>query len=242
MSVKGFIAPIAYTDHNFHEKWDALAKLRVAKPEKHYSASVFQAFLPPEAVSIGDLWRVKQDSVLTLLSQLHPNPRLKQINSDDSHAGWACLRAYNNRFAEIVFRIHAKFAFTDGELTPSQFAGYLIIDRVQEMIVAFKMHVPKTTLNFNAIWKPDKNEPGYITDIGFCPQMELRAGEQHVAQDHEFAVSITQSEAEHDLMLRFYKFQSINWVPLEEALEMAESQQKPIHVISVDGALADESC
>ena len=44
------------------------------------------------------------------------------------------------------------------------------------------------------------------------------------------------------LILRFYKSQQINWVSLEEALEMAPVQHKPIHAISIDGPLADESC
>ena len=47
--IMGFIAPIEYTQDNFHVTWDALANLRVAEPEKHHPASVFEAFLPTEA-------------------------------------------------------------------------------------------------------------------------------------------------------------------------------------------------
>ena len=47
--VKGVIAPVEYTRDNFHVTWDVLANLRVAVPEKHHPASVFQAFLPTEA-------------------------------------------------------------------------------------------------------------------------------------------------------------------------------------------------
>ena len=46
VNVKGFIAPIEYTQYDFHVEWDELANLRVAEPEKHYPASVFQSFLP----------------------------------------------------------------------------------------------------------------------------------------------------------------------------------------------------
>lgn len=240
VSIKGFIAPIEYTQYNFHVKWDELANLRVAKPEKRYAASIFRAFLPPEAVSVGEPWQIEEEGVLELLRQLHPNPQLDlHINAGDSRGLWACLRAYNDEFADIVFRIHAEFALKEGWFTPSQFAGHLIIDRPEEKVVFFQMSVPEGTLNFDVNW----NSPiGRITDIGFCPQIELRAGTQDIGQERKFMEAITQEAAERALILRFYKSQQINWVSLEEALEMAPAQQKPVHAISIDGPLADESC
>ena len=76
VSVKGFIAPIEYTQYNFHERWDALANLRVAEPEKQYPTSVFRAFLSDEAVSVGEVWQIEEEGALALLRQLHPNPHL----------------------------------------------------------------------------------------------------------------------------------------------------------------------
>ncbi len=238
VSVKGFIAPIEYTQYNFHVEWDELANLRVAEPEKRYPASVFQAFLPDQPVSIGELWQVEEEGVLALLRQLHPNPRFDlRINMGDSRGLWACLRAYNNEFAEIVFRIHAEFVLEDGRFTPSQFAGHLVIDRTNEKIAAFKMSVPEGVVNFDV----GRNSTRTI-DIGFCPQMELHAETQENISDIEFIEFITQTAAERKLILRFYKSQLINWVPLEKALEMMLTQQKPVHAISIDGPLADESC
>ena len=125
VSVKGFIAPIEYTQYNFHERWDALANLRVAEPEKQYCALVFRAFLPDEAVAVGEVWQIEEEGVLTLLRQLHPNPHLDiHIDVGDSCGLWACLRSYNHELAHVVFRIHAEFALTDGWFTPSQFAGH----------------------------------------------------------------------------------------------------------------------
>ena len=240
ISVKGFIAPIEYTQYNFHVEWDELANLRVAEPENQYPASVFQAFLPSESVSVGECWPIEEEGTLTLLRQLYPHPQLKlHINSGDSRGLWACLRAYNRELAEILFRVHAEFVMKNGWFTPSQFAGHLVINRVQEKVVSFKMCVPETTLNFDAGWTQEDRKATY-TDIGFCPQMELCVGTQ--LHDAEFVASITQEEAERALILRFYKSQQINWVSLEEALEMAPAQQKPIHAISIDGPLADESC
>ena len=234
VNVKGFMTPIEYTQRNYHVEWDELANLRVAEPENLYPASVFQAFLPSESVSVGECWQI-EEGVLELLRQLYPNPRLDlQINNGDSYGLWGCLRAYNDRFADIQFRIHAEFNLKNGRFTPSQFAGHLVIDRIKEEITFFQTHVPKGTLNFDVYW----NTMG--SDIGYCPQMELCTGT--LPHDVEFTASITEEEAERALISCFYKLQRINWVSLEEALEMAPAQQKPIHAVSLDGPLFDESC
>ena len=236
--VKGFIAPIEYTQYGFHVEWDELVNLRVAEPEKRYPASVFRAFLPSEAVSVGDLWQIEEEGVLELLRQLHPKPNLDMsINSGDSRGVWACLRAYNDKYAEIAFRIHAEFILEDGRFTPSQFAGHLIIDRIKEKVAAFQMSIPEGILNFDV-----GRDSTRTIDVGFCPRMELRAEIQETSPNIEFVESITQEAAERKLILRFYKSQQINWVSLEEALEIARAQGKPVHVVSIDGPLADESC
>ena len=262
--VKGFIAPIAYTGSNIHVEWDALANLSVAEPEKQYPTSVFRAFLPTAAglrsgigetflqrlqrllrenptspgnsVSVGDVWKIEQTGLLTLLRQLHPNPRLDMhLNWGDSRGTWACLRAYNAEFADIVFRIHAEFRLADGWFTPSQFTGQLVINRIDEKVAFFRMYVPQGTINFdvNRYW---------TADAGFCPQIELRAGTENIIQGTQFSEAITLAEASHLLSLRFYKSQQINWISVEEALEIAQTQQKPIHIVSTDGPLTDEAC
>lgn len=242
VSVKGIIAPIEYTQRNYHVDWDELANLRAAEPEKQYPASVFQAFLPSGAVSVGECWQIEEEGALTLLRQLSPHPQLElDIAGADSFGLWACLRAYNDVFAEILFRIHAEFVLEKGYFAPSQFAGQVVIDRLEKKVAFFKMHVPDATLNFDARWRifGDKR---LAADIGFCPQMKLCAGKQDVLQDAKFTEAITQEEALQALMLCFYKSAQINWVSLEAALEMAPILQKPIHAISSGGPLADESC
>jgi hypothetical protein len=268
--IKGFIAPIKYTRDNFHVTWDALANLRVAEPEKYHSASVFQAFLPTEArlqkarekpflrelkgplhknpikkgnrVSVGEVWQIEEDGLLELLRQLHPNPNLDMhINPGDSRGAWACLRAYNAEFADIVFRIHAEFKLENGWFTPSQFTGHLIISRVEEKVAFFRMYVPEGTLNFD-VNRYHNDRSIFTTDAGFCPQIELRAGTETIIQDPQFSEAIPLSEAERILIRRFYKSQYINWVSVDEALEMAQAEQKPIHIVSTDGPLTDEVC
>ena len=241
VSVKGFIAPIEYTQRNYHVDWDELANFWAAEPEKQYPVPIFQAFLPSESVSVGECWQIEEEGVLTLLRQLSPNPQLElKIGGADSYGLWACLRSYNDAFADILFRIHAEFVLEKGWFAPSQFAGHLVIDRLEKKVASFKMHVPDATLNFDARWTIRDGLCG--ADIGFCPQMELWAGEQDVLQDAKFTEAITQEEAWQALMLCFYKSAQINWVPLEEALELAPALQKPIHAISSGGPLADESC
>ncbi len=241
VSIKGFIAPIEYTQRNYHVDWDELANLKAAEPEKQYPTSIFQAFLPSEAVSVGECWQVEEEGALTLLRQLSPNPQLElEISGADSFGLWACLRAYNDEFAEILFRIHAEFVLKKGWFAPSQFAGHVVIDRAEKKVASFKMHVPDATLNFDVRWRI--REGLRAADIGFCPQMELCSGEQDVLQDAKFTEAITQDEALHALMLCFYKSAQINWVPLETALELVLVLQKPIHAISSGGPLADESC
>ncbi|MCY3741898.1 MAG: hypothetical protein OXH00_12825 [Candidatus Poribacteria bacterium] len=239
--VKGFIAPVGESLSDNFKQWDALVNLRVAEPEKQHPASVFQAFLPNKPVSVGDLWVPDMIRVVTLLRQLHPNPNFfLHINSGDSFGLWACLRAYNDQYADIVFRIHAEFKLKDGWFTPSQFTGHLVIDRNKEKVAFFEMYVPKGVINFDVNWKRDKGS--MVTSTGFCSKMELRAGMQDLLENVEFTASITQAAAERALILRFYKSEQINWVPLDQVLEIAQAQQKPIHVISIDGPLADESC
>lgn len=243
VSVKAFIAPIEHTLSHFHIEWETLANLRVAEPEKQHSVSVFQSFLPKKPVSVGECWQIQESGVLALFRQLHTALNLKMdVDSGDSSGLWACLRAYNDRFADIVFRVHAEFRFEDGWLAPSQFAGNLIIDQLEGEIAFFQMSVPEGTVNLDIGWKEDKEASYSITDAGFCSQMQLSAGARDVAQNIEFSTSITQEAVERVLAGRFYKSAQINWVSPYQAVEMAEEQIKLIHAISIDGPLADESC
>ena len=243
VSVKGYIAPIENTGSDFHVRWDALANLQVAEPEKRHPTSVFQSFLPTKPVSVGELWALDATGVLTLLKQLHPKPNLfLHINAGDSYGLWACLRAYNDQYADIVFRIHAEFKLQDGWFTPSQFTGHLIIDRTKEKVAFFEMYVPEGVINFDVNWREDKNDSHFHTTTGFCSKIELRAGNQELLGSIKFTETITQETAERSLIHKFYESERINWVPPEQVLAQAEAQQKPIHAVSIDGPLVDESC
>ena len=132
VSAKDFIAPIEYTQYNFHVEWGKLASLSVAELGKQYPASIFCDFLPKETVSVGTSWEIGHAGALELLKQLHPSPSLGMraelpYHRNESQGLWAYLRAYNDEFADVAFHIHAQFDLKNGWFTPSQFTGHLVI-------------------------------------------------------------------------------------------------------------------
>ncbi len=156
----------------------------------------------------------------------------------DTDGLWALLRAYNDAYAEIVFRIHAEFVLEDGFFTPSQWAGHLILDRHPPKMAYFEMYVPESTLNFDV---NRKHPDGYtVTANGVC-RIEMTAGEDST-KEIAFSSEIPMEEAQLALARRFYKAQEIEWVPLDEAVEKARLLDRPIHVVSAEGTFMDESC
>ncbi|MCY4402174.1 MAG: hypothetical protein OXD54_06305 [Candidatus Poribacteria bacterium] len=244
VTIKGNIAPIEDMSPNFHEEWDALANFRVHEPEKEYSTSVFRAFLPNDPVTVGEYWEVEETGILELLRQLNPNPNLEMhIDIGDSSGLWACLLAHNDQHAHIVFRIHAEFALQDGWFTPSHFAGDLIIDQTKKDVVSFQMHVPEGKW-FDVNWKKDKDAPDFVysTAAGVCPLIQLYGHTRENPKDTNYTTFVTREKAKNILLRQFYKSHQIDWLPFDEAYEIAQAEQKPIHVLSIDGPLDDEAC
>ena len=235
--VNASIAPIEFTTAGYHVDWESLATMREVESQKSYPISTLRGFLPLKAVAVGEHWEIDPETVLELLKQFAENPRLEPRIGDDE-GKWASLRAYNDDYAEIVFRFHAVFAWKDGFFTPSQFAGSLIIDRRLEKLAYFEMSVPPSTLNFDAGRKFD--EGFWAAESGVC-RIEMIAGKE-VTQALAYSEEIPMEEARLGLARQFYPAQSIEWVTLEEAAEMAKALDRPIHVVSADGTFMDESC
>ena len=237
IAVNASIPPITFTTAGFHVDWEPLATLREVEPQRDYPASTFQGFLPQEAVSVGEHWKIDSESALQLLKQLAEEPQL-ELRNHEGIGQWASLRAYNDNYAEIVFRIHTVFTFKDGRFTPSQLAGALIIDRRLEELTCFEMSVPPSTLNFDVCKTIDENSG--IIDCGVC-RIEMNVGDE-TPRLLTYWEEISMDEARLRLARRFYPAQSIEWVKLEEAPEMAKLLDRPIHVVSADGTFMDESC
>ena len=235
--VNASIAPIEFTTGGFHVDWETLATLREVEPRRNYPVSTFRGFLPTEAVAVGEYWEIDDESALQLLKQLAENPSL-QLWVNEEIGRWATLRAYSEDYAEIVFRIHAAFVLADGFFTPSQFAGGLVIDRQLEELTYFEMFVPQSTLNFDVNKVIDENRA--FTDGGVC-KIEMAAGEE-ITQKLTYMEEIPLVEARLGLAKQCYPAQSIEWVKLEEAAEMAIALDRPIHVVSAGGTFMDQSC
>ena len=235
--VNASIPPITFTTAGFHVDWKPLATLKEVESRRNYPASTFQGFLPQTAVSVGEHWKIDPVSALQLLMQLAEEPQL-ELRSLEGSGQWASLRAYNDDYAEIVFRIHTAFAFKDGMFTPSQLAGSLIIDRRLEELKYLEISVPPSTLNFDAHRHFDDELT--LTECGVC-QIKMTAGAR-VAQELTYAEEIAMEEARLGLARQFYPAQCIEWVTLEEAPGMAKLLDRPIHVVSADGTFMDESC
>ena len=186
---------------------------------------------------MGEHWEIDPSTAFQLLRQLAEKPELDLWN-DDEIGRWASLRAYNDNYAEIIFRIHAVFVLKDGYFTPSQFAGSLIIDRRLEELTYFEMSVPPGTLNFDVNKKYDDKRT--ITDCGVC-RIEMISG-QAIIQELSYLDEISIEEARLGLARQFYPAQFIEWVKLKEVAEMTKTLDRPIHVVSADGTFMDESC
>ena len=191
IEVKAKIDPVEFTQHHWHTNWETLDNLRAAQPTKEYSAGVLRAFLLEGKVSVGDSWKVKPAAV-ELLKQLHEGATMNLHINSHAKGGWAILRAINQQWAEIAFRLHGQFVLKDGWFTPSQFSGRIVLERNTGNVIYFRMHVPKYVLNFNVGRKLPISIPGIPPDDvvdaggGFCPRIELMAGSRKAADDIEW--------------------------------------------------------
>ena len=79
-------------------------------------------------------------------------------------------------------------------------------------------------------------------DMVFVPRMELLTTDETDQNGIVWDAAITMEKAYRALELKFYKFAEINWLPIDEAVGLAKTTNRPIHAILVWGCLDDESC
>ncbi|MDE0685950.1 MAG: hypothetical protein OXI63_23745, partial [Candidatus Poribacteria bacterium] len=124
------------------EEWLRLFNPGPAQPLKNYSTTDFQVFLRPSTANVGDVWDLEPEGILPFLQQFHPGATQKEAK--------ACLRAISSEYADIVFRIHARFtlnASIDAYLRPAQFTGHLIINRDTGTICQWTLSLPPRNSN-----------------------------------------------------------------------------------------------
>lgn len=202
-----------------------------------------------------------------LLAMFHPRPFLRTRFAPQGAK--ATVRAFNDKYVDIVFRIHAEFQLNEAPyypfwLTPAQFKGNLIISRDGSHIQHFHMYVPTDKrLNIDMEWLngPETDENMEV-DIGFMPQMEIKISspskkvskedqgkelpeDKNMAktvQNMKWTKEISMYNAERNLEIAFYPFKKIVYHNFTDAFEIAKKENRLVHHILLWGALDDQSC
>ena len=218
------------------EQWLKLFNPGPAQPLKHYSTTDFQAFLPPSTVNVGDVWDLDPERMLPFLRQFHPGATMNLRHGQNGAK--ACLRATSSEYADIVFRIHARFildAAIGAYLRSAQFTGHLIINRDTGTICQWTLSLPPRNSNVDI-------GAFRTTDIGFVPRMELCSLSETQPESIAWETAITAEEVGKKFESSLYKFTEIEWTPIEDAVELAKVLNRPIHAVLLFGVLDDESC
>ncbi|MDD9973401.1 MAG: hypothetical protein OXU27_05310 [Candidatus Poribacteria bacterium] len=218
------------------EQWLELFNPGPAHPLKHYSTTDFQVFLSPSTANVGDVWDLEPEAILPFLRQFHPGATMNLRHGQNGAK--ACLRAISPEYAEITFRIHARFILDTSigaYLRPAQFTGHLVINRKSGTICQWTLSLPPRNSNVDI-------GAFRTADIGFVPRMELCSLSETHPESIAWETAITAEEAERKFQDAFYKFAEIEWTPIEDAVERAKASNRPIHAVLLFGALDDESC
>ena len=243
------IADSTFRMHKMFPEHIELFNLSPIQPIKEYQTDAFNVFLPPSTVTVGDVWELDANSVVSFLRQFHPGATTNLGYGEEG--AFACLRANSSNYAEIAFRIHAEFTLksaayqewqeandereSEARFIPSQFSGKILINLKSGTVRAFSLALPSRNSNV------DLNAYGGA-DMIFVPRMELLAVDETDQDDIAWDTAITTEEAYRALELKFYKFAEIDWLPVDEAVAQAKATNRPIHSILVWGCLDDESC
>ncbi|KAJ0008985.1 hypothetical protein NQD34_016400 [Periophthalmus magnuspinnatus] len=231
-----------------------------AMPSSTLSASQFRVFLPPKnKVDVGATWWViaselniftgylpnnryhpptpkgKEVLIHSLLSMFHPRPFIKSRFAPQGTV--ACIRASNDFYFDIYFRIHAEFQLNEVPnfpfwFTPGQFTGNIVISKDGSHVRHFHLYVPNNrSLNVDMEWLYGASESSNMeVDIGFLPQMELMStgpSTPSVIIDEEGNV-IDSKESNQDPIQ--FVFEDIIWtseISHQEALQHMELTYYP---------------
>ena len=219
-----------------------LFNTKPAYPLKDYNITDFQVFLPSSTANVGDIWELDSEEILPFFRQFHPGATTEitvfSRRTHRSEGSKACLRAISSNYAEIVFRIHAQFVLDASgiRLLPAQFAGRLVLNRTEGVVVEFSLALPARNSNVDV-------NAFRAADVAFIPRMELSTLSSGLST-HEITweTAITEEEACKKLATAFYKFAEIEWIPIEDTVELAKKTNRPIHALVLFGTLDDESC
>jgi hypothetical protein len=220
---------------HYREIFEGLA---AAELYRDYKSEDFSVFLPPGPVKVGEIWPLPLEQTAAFLTQLHPAVQT-QLNIDGGGA-YALLRAHSKTRWEIVFRIHSQFVIDENVfLSPAQFDGRLVIDLEKGSVTDVEIKVPRDH-SLNVAVEVHKED--WPTALGFAPCMELVGSTGANVIDHSWIQELDLEQARLKLSQKFFAFENIAWLPLEEALQASDDLKKPLFAVVIAGALDDESC
>ena len=246
---------IAEYSMDIHERFPSYFKYVPAEPERTYRGEEFAAFLPSEPVALGEIWPLDMERVIGFWHQFDPSARTRLHHGRTGEGGFACLRAYDDAEAEVIFRTHGEFALDEGHVayTPGQLSGRLVLDRRTGEPKHFRMALPTdrkpnvvTDVGYEAEIEKDgvkKKVMQFDADIVFVPRMELVGGAASRPEgDMGWSRCVDEAKARLEMKARFYKSDQIEWLSVDDAARRSKETGKPIHLIAMFGALDDESC
>jgi len=232
-------------------------ELRPSVPQTTYTERDFSAFLPESVAEVGQLWALDAPKVLLFLKQFHPNPSMHLV-ATGRRAGpdgaFAVLRGVSRTHLDIVFRVHAEYYVTPKDwdakqpifawYTPAYFTGRVLINKQKGTVEHFRLALPtEKALNVFLTVNPSLlGIPKLGHDVIRVDRMELLGGDGGSVDPFPRTSSIPLAEANRRLARIFYKFEEIDWVPLDQAVTQARGKNRPIFAIVSWGATDDQSC
>eukprot|EP00731_Ephydatia_muelleri_P027941 Em0019g814a len=249
-------------------KWKTPSKLL-----QSYGTGNFKFFMPPDLnYPIGDTYTIlsplpvdapgmhmyryhpfqpppREVFLFALLSQFHPYVFLQSRYGP--RGSMAVVRARNNRYLDIMMRVHAEYQLNDEPnrqfwFTPAQYTGRLIIDKEAQHVEFFELYLPTNKqLNTDMEWIiPDGS---HSVDIGFVPEMRLCSLHPSAvllnnsqvnmgAGSYNFSAIKWDEEISVDRALvlleqGFYPFKKIPYLYFTDAMDLARQQEKLVHFI-----------
>lgn len=232
-------------------------ELRPAQARQTYTEREFSAFLPEVVEGVGQLWALDAARVAAFLKQFHPRPSMNLI-APGRRAGpdgaFAILRAASLSHLDVIFRVHAEFDVApDGYApmgigayyTPAYFSGRMVVNKQTGKVDHFRLALATDkSLNVHlTVAVPDLDLEGYRQaphDIVRVERMELTSGA--FADDVAWDKELPPAEAQARLARVFYKFQEIDWVPIDQVQAEALRRNRPIFAVVLWGMIDDQSC
>jgi len=232
--------PMAGSKYRLHEGEPALQAMRapkVAEESRSWPAESVSKLLPPLDSRDDQPFAVRVHAVLPFLRQLHPGAQERVTHMITHPGAFGRVLKQDESTLDVLYRVHAGFELVKGRanLAPAQFEGRLVLDRATGAVRHFSLELPPTRPNVDL--NVTMGAGTVIADIGSVPAMGLSTAGPPPAVEPEAL-----ARARLELQRAFYPFAEIEWLPLAQGLERSITEERPMHLVILFGALGDESC